>query len=131
MSLAGGNERHRPCSPVPTATPGPVLAGHARSVPSQCQAAPDELDRSRTEANIDNRKNRPVSCGNSGPCPLVTGREQRLRGATGEAIADRVASTELGDRAEDLEEHPADRVAGVDALIEDHQVHALSLQLLG
>jgi hypothetical protein len=35
---------------------------------------------------------------------------------------------ELGDRAEDLEEHPAHGGGGVDALVEHHQVHAVLLQ---
>ena len=38
---------------------------------------------------------------------------------------------ELGDGAEDLEEHPPDRGGGVDALVEHHQVHAAFLQLPG
>src|SRR5262249_44669427 len=38
---------------------------------------------------------------------------------------------ELGDRAEDLEEHPAHRGGAVDALVEHHQVHAALLQAVG
>ena len=38
---------------------------------------------------------------------------------------------ELGDRAEDLKEHPADRGRRVDALVEHDEVHLLGLQLLG
>ena len=38
---------------------------------------------------------------------------------------------ELGDRAEDLEEHPPDRGGGVDALVEHDQVDAAVLQLGG
>jgi len=37
----------------------------------------------------------------------------------------------LGDRDEDLEEHPADRGGGVDALVEHHQVDAAGLQVGG
>ena len=37
---------------------------------------------------------------------------------------------ELGDRAEDLEEHPPDRGGGVDALVEHHQIHPGGLQLV-
>ena len=44
------------------------------------------------------------------------------------AYQDRV---ELGDRADDLEEHPPHRGAGVDALVEHHQVHAAGLEILG
>src|SRR5258708_7041890 len=35
---------------------------------------------------------------------------------------------ELGDRAEDLEEHPTHGGGGVDTLVEHHQVHAVLLQ---
>jgi hypothetical protein len=38
---------------------------------------------------------------------------------------------ELGDRAEDLEEHPADCGGGVDALIEHHEVDAARLDVGG
>ena len=38
---------------------------------------------------------------------------------------------ELGDGAEDLEEHPPDRGGGVDTLIEHHQVDLLGAQLVG
>jgi hypothetical protein len=38
---------------------------------------------------------------------------------------------ELGDRAEDLEEHAADRGGGVDALVEHHQVDPAGLKVLG
>src|SRR6266545_1160985 len=38
---------------------------------------------------------------------------------------------ELGDGAEDLEEHPAQRGRGVDALVEHHQVDAPLVQLGG
>ncbi len=38
---------------------------------------------------------------------------------------------ELGDRAEDLEEHPPDRGGGVDALVEDGQVDTAALQFVG
>jgi hypothetical protein len=38
---------------------------------------------------------------------------------------------ELGDRAEDLKEHPADRGGRVDPLVEHDEVHAPGLQLRG
>ena len=38
---------------------------------------------------------------------------------------------ELGDRAEDLKEHPADRRRRIDALVEHDEVDLLGLQLLG
>lgn len=38
---------------------------------------------------------------------------------------------ELGNRPEDLEEHPADGGGGVDALIEHDEIHLLGLELLG
>jgi len=38
---------------------------------------------------------------------------------------------ELGDRSEDLKEHPADGGRRVDALVEHDEVHPLGLQLLG
>jgi len=38
---------------------------------------------------------------------------------------------ELGDRAEDLEEHPTYRGGGVDALVEDDQVNAAGVQVVG
>ena len=38
---------------------------------------------------------------------------------------------ELGDRAEDLKEHPPDGGGGVDAMIEQHQVDMTVLQLFG
>ncbi|SFL19054.1 hypothetical protein SAMN05216275_16714 [Streptosporangium canum] len=37
---------------------------------------------------------------------------------------------ELGDRPEDLEEHPADRGGGVDALVEDDETDTASLEFL-
>jgi hypothetical protein len=38
---------------------------------------------------------------------------------------------ELGDRAEDLEEHPPDGGGSVDALVEHHQVDTAGLEALG
>jgi len=38
---------------------------------------------------------------------------------------------ELGDRAEDLEEHPPDGGGGVDAPVEHHQVDAVGLEPFG
>lgn len=38
---------------------------------------------------------------------------------------------EFGDGTEDLEEHPADRGGGVDALVQDDQTDAAVLELLG
>nr|WP_251017467.1 hypothetical protein [Streptomyces sp. ISL-1] len=38
---------------------------------------------------------------------------------------------ELGDRPQDLEEHPSDRGGGVDALVKDDQANAALLELLG
>jgi hypothetical protein len=37
---------------------------------------------------------------------------------------------ELGDRSQDLEEHPPHRSRGVDALIEHDQIHAPGLELI-
>ncbi len=65
-----------------------------------------------------------------GFCPPV---RPRARGGV-EVVAGALGHQgvfELGDRAEDLKEHPADRSRRVDALIEDDEVDLLGLQLLG
>lgn len=38
---------------------------------------------------------------------------------------------ELGDRPENVEEHPTQGGGGVDPLVEDHQIDPLGLQLTG
>jgi hypothetical protein len=54
------------------------------------------------------------------------GRRPRFAGALGDQ-----AGGELGDGAQDVEEHPPDGGGSVDALVQHHQVHTSIVQGLG
>jgi len=58
--------------------------------------------------------------------PPVPGGGESVAGAFGHE-----GVFELGDGAEDLEEHPADDGGGVDALIQHDEVHAAGVQVAG